>query len=326
MNKILHNLKVGLRNMEKYKLQTLINVLSIAVGILTVSLAHSYLSGVKLNALYDLPFIERTYNVTFKKTISGEDANINMDIIRALKGDNGPKSAEQVVVPTSGMYGVGTEFNLPDSTVRRGSVSAECIDPDYLAFVGFRSAITGQPITELKKGEAIIGEKLAKQIFQDKSPIGSVQEQTGPVQPIPVRIVDVYKSIYTIGTYRNTTRDIRDELLFSLADRVIDQDYDMFFLIPWIHVVMKEEATEQQLTKEINELVKPFGVEAQMARTLDEREVSSYYSYKTLIYIISSLILIAAIIGFLRTQIQLFRIRRGEISLRIVNGANRRDL
>ncbi|MDE6290866.1 MAG: hypothetical protein K2M16_04985, partial [Muribaculaceae bacterium] len=81
MNKILHNLKVGLRNMEKYKLQTLINVLSIAVGILTVSLAHSYLSGIKLNALYDLPFIERIYNVTFKKAISGEDANINMDII-----------------------------------------------------------------------------------------------------------------------------------------------------------------------------------------------------------------------------------------------------
>ncbi|MDE6290207.1 MAG: ABC transporter permease, partial [Muribaculaceae bacterium] len=108
--------------------------------------------------------------------------------------------------------------------------------------------------------------------------------------------------------------------------RVIDQDDDIFFLVSWIHVVMKEGATEQQLTKEINELVKPFGVEARMARTLDKREVSSYYSYKTLIYIISSLILIAAIIGFLRTQIQLFRMRRGEISLRIVNGANRRDL
>lgn len=326
MNMILHNLKVSLRNLDKYKLQSLISVLSIAVGILTISLAHSYMRNIKLNALYDLPFIERTYNVTFKKTISGEDANINMDIIRALKSDNGPKSAEQVVVPISGMYGASTEFNLPDSTIRRGNVSAECIDPDYLAFAGFRSAITGQPITELKKGEAIIGENLAKKIFQDKSPIGSVQEQTGPVQPIPVRIVDVYKSIYTAGTYMDKTRDIRDELLFSLADRVIDQDDDMFFLIPWIHVVINAGATEQQLTKEINELVRPFGVEARMDRTLDKDEISRYYSYKTLIYIISSLILIAAIIGFLRTQIQLFRMRRGEISLRIVNGAHSRDL
>ncbi len=326
MNMILHNLKVAFRNLEKYKLQTLISVLSIAVGILTISLAHSYLRSVKLNALYDLPFIERTYNVTFKECISGEDANINMDIIRALKGDNGPKSAEQVVVPISGMYGASVEFNLPDSTVRRGTVSSECIDPDYLTFAGFRSAITGQPITELKRGEAIIGERLAKKIFHDKSPIGSIQEQTGPVQPVPVRIVDVYKSIYTVGTYMDRRVDIRDELLFSLADRVIDQEEAMFFLIPWIHVVIKEGATEQQLTKEINELVKPFGVEARIVRTLDKREVSSYYSYKTLIYIISSLILMAAIIGFLRTQIQLFRMRRGEISLRIVNGAYRREL
>ena len=139
---ILHNLKVAVRNLMKYKLQTIISVLSIAVGILTISLAHSYLSGVKLNALYYLPFIERTYNVTFKKNLSGEDANINMDIIRALKSDNGPRSAEQVVVPVSGKYCASTEFNLPDSKVRRGIVSAECIDPDYLAFAGFRSAIT----------------------------------------------------------------------------------------------------------------------------------------------------------------------------------------
>ncbi len=321
MNIILHNLKVAFRNLTKYKIQTLINVLSIAIGILTISLAHSYLSGIKLNALYDLPFIERTYNVTFKKSINGEDAKINLDIIRALKSDNGPRSAEQVVVPISGMYSVSTKFTLPDSTIRRGNVTAECIDPDYLAFTGFKSAITGRPITELKKGQAIIGENLAKKIFQDKSPIGCVQEQTGPVQPIPVSIVDVYKSIYM-----HYKRDIPDELLFSLADRVIDQEEDMFFLVPWINVVVKEGASEQQLTKEINELVKPFGVEARMVRTLDKKEVSSYYSYKTLIYIISSLILIAAIIGFLRTQIQLFRMRRGEISLRIVNGANRRNL
>ncbi|MDE6019347.1 MAG: hypothetical protein K2G85_11125 [Muribaculaceae bacterium] len=45
---ILHNLKVAVRNLMKYKLQTAISVLSIAVGILTISLAHSYLSNVKL--------------------------------------------------------------------------------------------------------------------------------------------------------------------------------------------------------------------------------------------------------------------------------------
>ncbi len=326
MNMILHNLKVAIRNLMKYKLQTAISVLSIAVGILTISLAHSYLCNFKLNALYDLPFIERTYNVTFKSVISGENMDINGDIVRALKKNDALKSAEQVVLPLSGMYGVLAEFNLPDSTVRKGSLSAESIDPDFLRFAGFRSAITGKPITELKKGQAIIGETLAKRIFQDKSPLGSVQEETGPVQTIPVRIVDVYKSMHMEGSYSRGARNINDELLFSLADRIEDQDHDLFFLLPWINIVRKEGSSEQSLIKEINELVLPFGVEARIEKTYNKEGVRFHYAYKAFIYALSSLILLAAIIGYLRTQIQLFNMRRGELSLRIVNGAHRREL
>ena len=187
MNMIIHNLKVALRNLMKYKLQTLISMLSIAVGILTISLAHSFLSNLKLNALYDRSFIDRTYNVTLRSATSGKKMEINGDIVRALKKDDALHSAEQIVLPLSGRYGIHSEFNLPDSTVRKGSLNAECIDPDFLRFAGFRSAITGRPITELKKGQAIISEGLAKRIFGDKNPIGSIQKQTGPVQPIPDR-------------------------------------------------------------------------------------------------------------------------------------------
>lgn len=326
MNMILHNLKVAVRNLMKYKVQTLISVLSIAVGILTISLAHSYLSNIKLNTLYEQPFIDRAYNVTIKSVTSGEKADINGEIVRVLKKEEALKSAEQVVLPISGNYGVHAEFNMPDSSVRKGSVSAESIDPDFLRFAGFRSAITGKPITELKEGQAIIGEKLAKQIFQDKSPIGSVQEQTGPVQPIPVRIVDVYKSMYIEGSYWGGARDIRDELLFSLADRIVDQEHDLFFLHPWIHIVSKEGCSEQQLMKEINELVLPYGLEAQIEKTLNKEAVRQYYAYKACIYALSSLILLAALFGYLRTQVQLFIMRKGELSLRIVNGAHRRAL
>ncbi len=326
MKMILHNLKVAVRNLMKYKVQTLISVLSIAVGILTISLAHSYLSNIKLNALYDQPFIDRAYNVTFKSVTSGEKADINGEIVRTLKKEDALKSAEQVVLPISGMYGIRAEFNLPDSTVRKGKLTAESIDPDFLRFAGFKSAITGKPITELKEGQAIIGEKLAKQIFQDKSPLGSVQEETGPVQPIPVRIVDVYKSMYMEGSYSGGASDIRDELLFSLADRIVDQEHDLFFLLPWIHVVRREGCSEQQLMKEINELVLPYGVEAHIENTLNKESVRQYYGYKAFIYALSSLILLAAIFGYLRTQIQLFTMRKGELSLRIVNGAHRRKL
>ena len=43
---IYHNLKVALRNLLKYKLQTFISVLSIAVGIVTLAFTHAALSRV----------------------------------------------------------------------------------------------------------------------------------------------------------------------------------------------------------------------------------------------------------------------------------------
>lgn len=44
MKMILHNLKVAVRNLMKYKLQTIISIISIAIGIVTLALAHSVLA------------------------------------------------------------------------------------------------------------------------------------------------------------------------------------------------------------------------------------------------------------------------------------------
>ena len=38
---ITHNLKVAFRNLMKYKLQTVVSILSIAIGILTLAIGHT---------------------------------------------------------------------------------------------------------------------------------------------------------------------------------------------------------------------------------------------------------------------------------------------
>lgn len=58
MNLILHNIKVAVRNLMKYKLQTLISVLSIAVGIVTLAFTHSIMKNGQLPAIYDMPFAD----------------------------------------------------------------------------------------------------------------------------------------------------------------------------------------------------------------------------------------------------------------------------
>ncbi|MDE5848195.1 MAG: hypothetical protein K2H71_12695, partial [Muribaculaceae bacterium] len=65
MNILFHNLKVALRNLMKYKLQTAISVLSIAIGIVTFSLAHSALSRYRLPTIFNEPYLDRSYMVSF---------------------------------------------------------------------------------------------------------------------------------------------------------------------------------------------------------------------------------------------------------------------
>ncbi|MCF0189455.1 MAG: hypothetical protein HUK04_08210, partial [Bacteroidaceae bacterium] len=64
MDLFVHNLKIAVRNLLKYKLQTVISVLSIAVGIVTLAFAHSVMERVTLPTIYHQPYYDRTYRVS----------------------------------------------------------------------------------------------------------------------------------------------------------------------------------------------------------------------------------------------------------------------
>ena len=65
MNMLLHNLKVAWRNLMKYKFQTIISVLSIAIGIVTLDISHVAVSRFKLPTLYSQPYYKRAYSLEF---------------------------------------------------------------------------------------------------------------------------------------------------------------------------------------------------------------------------------------------------------------------
>ncbi|MDE6337465.1 MAG: FtsX-like permease family protein [Muribaculaceae bacterium] len=321
---IIHNFKVAIRNLMKYKLQTLISVVSIAIGIVTLSFAHSILNNIQLPSIYYQPFHDRAYRVDFKlisddqkglHNTNGQDILLSTQIIRAVKCNDPINSAEQIAIASSGLFSYKVDFLLPDSTRRKGELTSEVIDPESLSYAGFRSAITGKKIESLKAGQAIISENLAKKFFHNKNPIGAVQTQTNNSQHIPVTIVDVYKPISAANEPLNY-----DALYCCLNDHI--EDLEMFFDSGYsMNVVLKEGYKEQQLMNELDERLKPLGLKAELSKALDEKKVNTYLAAEGLVYIISSLILVASIIGFLRIQTQLFRIRRRELALRIVNGA-----
>lgn len=322
---LLHNLKVALRNILKYKVQTLGSILSLAIGMVTLATVHSFLQNFRMASINHEPYYDRVYNLRFdsiQKRQSDHSIRINGDIVRAVKANGGPRCIEQGPYAPNGMLTGGwAEFTLNGNTRRKTPLDAVPLDRNYPNFVGIRSAITGEKIKVLGPHDAIINEKQAKQIFGDKNPVGASIHLSKSYGNYQLRLVDVYQDLSL------TELDMSSSALFYSPCELEDMDSDQFNAGN-LYVVLKEGCTPQQLKAEVNGRLKPLGLKVKTEKLKDRlsKEYSSVAIARSITYLIGSLILLAAIIGFLRMQTQLFWMRRREISLRITNGATRLQL
>lgn len=320
---LLHNLKVALRNILKYKVQTLGSILSLAIGMVTLATVHSFLQNFRMASINHEPYYDRVYNLRFdsiQKRQSENSIRINGDIVRAVKANGGPRCIEQGPYAPNGMLTGGwAEFTLNGKTRRKMQLDAVPLDRNYPNFVGIRSAITGEKIKVLGPHDAIINEKQAKQIFGDKNPVGASIRLSKDYGNYQLRLVDVYQDLSL--TEQNSSA------LFYSPWELEDMDLNQFYAVA-LYVVLKEGCTPQQLEAEVNSRLKPLGLKVKTEKLKDRlsEEYSSVAIARSITYLIGSLILLAAIIGFLRMQTQLFWMRRREISLRITNGATRLQL
>lgn len=323
MNMLLHNLKVALRNILKYKVQTLGSILSLAIGMVTLATVHSFLQNFRMASINHEPYYDRVYNLRFdsiQKRQSDHSIRINGDIVRAVKANGGPRCIEQGPYAPNGMLTGGwAEFTLNGNTRRKTPLDAVPLDRHYPNFVGIRSAITGEKIKVLGPHDAIINEKQAKQIFGDKNPVGASIRLSKDYGNYQLRLVDVYQDLSL--TEQNSSA------LFYSPWELEDMDLNQFYAVAF-YVVLKEGCTPQQLKAEVNSRLKPLGLKVRTEKLKDRlnEEYSTVAIARSITYLIGSLILLAAIIGFLRMQTQLFWMRRREISLRITNGATRLQL
>ena len=322
---LLHNLKVALRNILKYKVQTLGSILSLAIGMVTLATVHSFLQNFRMASINHEPYYDRVYNLRFdsiQKRQSDNSIRINGDIVRAVKANGGPRCIEQGPYAPNGMLTGGwAEFTLNGKTRRKMSLDAVPLDRNYPNFVGIRSAITGEKIKVLGPHDAIINEKQAKQIFGDKNPVGASIHLSKGCGNYQLRLVDVYQDLSL------TELDMSSSALFYSPWELEDMDPEQFYAVA-LYVVLKEGCTPRQLEAEVNSRLKPLGVKVKTEKLKDRlsEEYSTVTIARSITYLIGSLILLAAIIGFLRMQTQLFWMRRREISLRITNGATRLQL
>lgn len=331
---ITHNLKVALRNLMKYKLQTVVSILSIAIGILTLAIVHTVLHEFKRPAVINEPYFDRLYEVAIiDKEQSGEKyyrENISFEIMREMKAAGALPSAEKVTFPNGMMTYSMPEFYIGDQLIAKQDIELVATDDNYMNVFGVRSAITGEKIKVLKPGEAVIGRRMAKQLFGDINPVGiKIRNDNEKWSENPVlTICDVFEDVSLIEHLIESSTIYYSAGPLCVSTQYTGMPETEIYYSYRMYVVMREGRTVEQLKKEIGRVLKPHNYSFDVTRPTfyNDRYERSYFSVISGVYVVGSLILLAAIIGFLRMQMQLLWMRRREISLRIVNGARRSQI
>ncbi len=337
---LLHSLKISLRNLLKYKLQNAISILALAVGMITLAATHFVLIHFGNPAICDEPYFDRTYEMSFVKlhhediAPNPEDGSVafNTQKIRILEDIHTALTSGGGMVGVEKMFYVDDQhgesqiiIEFPDSTEREMDMRHSLTMPEYLNFRGARSALTGEKIPVLNNDEAVLSETLAKFIFGDKNPVGnkiryeyfSFEENRG--------VIDTYTVIDVVKTM--STNDVIGNWAFFCMRGSEHKAVERFYATKY-EVLLQEGYTAKDLEQAANLRLQPLGLKAKVESMSDviSRRNGSVLLVRTIVYLISSMVLLAALVGFLKMQLQLFQMRRREVMLRMVHGAKKWSL
>lgn len=317
-----HNIRIAWRNLMKYKVQNTIAVLCLAVGMVFSSLTFI--------------LTQRTWQ--YDKQSGGDDPRrvrielysqtaslryFHGDVLRRIYDSNLPSIAFIDVHHPA----ISQSDCIIDHEGNRHTVFAhwEWISPEHLNYLGLRSAITGKRIPVLKPGDLIMTKGMVERTFgHDVNPIGFNIEYFGPeLNPVNFGQARDSASLKPIVDVVETGdwMLVQDKLLI-VTDRMKELEKNTGSVLSFLDVILAERKTAEDVRKELQEVVPEFVVSAS---SLDEFAGAKTKVY-TLFSIVGYSVLLIGLFGFLKTQIQLFRLRQREMGLRQCMGAQREQL
>ena len=317
---IRHNLKTALRNLWKYRAQTLISIVSLAVGLVAVATVHTFLQNFSPPPICHEPYYDQLY--TMDCNMGSSSLKTDADHIRLhhlLTDNGGTRCAETVNWMELGQSNQTIAFHKTDSTTRQAQIFFNHVLPAAMNLMGERSAITGEKIPVLKCGEAVISDMEARRIFGKDNPVGATFTlKIGREEQQEFVIRDVFKK-------QNMLMNRGNDMLCVCSKTIMEYD-ESFFATVYIggyQFLLREGGTRQQAEQELTQLLKPLDFEPKLVpyREMVEEELQSILPLRLSLYLIAGLILLAAVIGFLRMQVQLYWMRRRELLLRMTHGA-----
>ena len=310
----LHSITIALRNLAKYKAQTVISVVSLAVGMTVLAVIQCLMFLIRKPAVYSEPYADRCYTIWLKNEKDGIGKTYNFTSTHAdLLSDGGGMSCVERLFPKNGSFESGyVNFLLDDGSYRRKPLDYELVKNDYPNYRGLRSAITGRKVPVLHKNEVLLSQSMARNVFADRNPIGATLSFQFRNEARDYVLADVFEDV-------PLTESEDHHLLLSFYD---DDNFDWNAAwIPYVEVMLKEGCTPEQLKAEADARLEPCGLTVEV-KSLKGSGNSISDVTRGIIWLAGSLILLSALISFLRMQVQLLRMRGREFALRRVNGAS----
>ncbi|MBQ7156224.1 MAG: ABC transporter permease [Bacteroidaceae bacterium] len=305
-----HNVILALRNLWKYKLQTVICILSLSVGLGCVGLYPVFGSyGGIFSSTKELDGIDAELHVfQFKDINTNTQAGLPLDVYKEMRRNRFASIDKWVCLSESKMAIKICVQN--GKKTRQKTITGTTCSPNYLQVAGMKSAITGKVISTLKPSELVLMKQEADMLFGSESPIGK------------------HVTISFSGnTYDYIVKDVLDPvpgMQFSPLMMAISEGDDRFLNnLFYINVYAKKGVGYDAVEKEINRTLKPYSLCCEMNQDrYDDVAQKVFIAFEALILSI----LLTAFLCYLRMFIQQIMARRHEVALRNVMGAKKSHL
>ncbi len=252
---LLHNLKTAWRNLLKYKVQNVISIACLAVGVVCFAITVHIMFNFARNLYYSsidqgrpvfniYEMSEEEFKNTAKHDANGADrqlpmVNITNAIIDRLYSMKLPAMKE-----IHGIVSViATDFEFEDNTAQPKTYFAnyaQC-SPRRYHYLGYRSAITGERIPELNEGDVLITDDLRDKVFGKG------------VDPRGFRILsEIYGSQRTIRDVVNISERMEDHyndaIIYCQKNCIAERQYNH---INSLQIELAEGYTAQQLREQL---------------------------------------------------------------------------
>ena len=315
-----HYLKIAFRQILKNKTQYLLSVIGIAIGILCFSITSYYIR--RYNNQFNVwPNSDRIAKVYVKSIGNNRPIALlpGKELLTLIS--NPPAGIEKISYTGDSYTQANITFIKEDKKESFFQCSFQNTTPDFIDIFSLRAIDGGKP--SLNPGEVLIEHTAAKKIFGNENPVGKALYFTqADNDTTPIR----YSTISSVIEDLPEGSGMKHDLYFrNTADINPDREY-------WnsTTVLLSKGVSSKEINKRLQKHIPPFGEKNGsyiIVKTLKEEMMEpDNLTASILIPLIGALVLIAAMINFLKFCIQSFYNRTRELSLRKSLGADIKGL